>query len=310
MHCATLLLTSAVIANDRPAAVVEGEPALHRVAAQMEHWHDSMAGALSGAIERLDRLFGDQRIEEEGEGTRLAVSLGVRADDRDGAKLENRIRLRLALPNLERRLLLIIEGDESESADQIPQALADTVREARPLAGIRLALAPLGRARFSVDGGVRLGGDPQIVTRGRLSLVKARETWEQRLRQTVAWYSADGWSATTEARWTWRMGEELLFRTTSALGWKATENGVTPSQALDLFRAVGTARGHRWTARAEWPETPKCRRALYVIEYTFRTRLYRDWLYGEATGGMDFGQDRGYDPNPFAVLRLEIVLGN
>jgi len=276
----------------------------------MEQWHDVVADAFLGVIERFDRLFGDRILDDHDEGTRLSVSAGVRFDDREGATLENRIRLRLALPNLERRLLLFFEEDDAEGADPPSKTVADAVRDARSLAGIRLALAPIGQARLSADGGVRLGGDPQIVARGRFSLVKTYGVWERRLRQTVAWYSADGWTATAEARWTRPMGEAWLFRATTAVGWKAAEDGVTPSQTFDLLRAVGSARGHRWTARAEWPETPRCREALYTIECALRWRLYRDWLFGEATAGVDFGQDREYDPNPFAALRVEIVFGN
>jgi len=277
---------------------------------RLDRWHDAMEDALSGAVDRFDRLFGDRRLEDEDGGTRLAVTVGLRADAEEGATLENRVRLRIALPNLERRLLLIFEDDESESADASLKTIVDTVREARPLAGLRLALLPLGKARISLDAGVRLGGDPQIVTRGRLSLVKTFHDWERRLTQTAAWYSADGWTTTAEARWTRRLGEELLFRATTTVGWRETQNGVTPSQSFDLLRAVGTVRGHRWTARGEWPETPSCERARYVVEYTYRRRLHRDWLYGEIAVGVDFAQERNYEPNPLAALRLEIVFGD
>ena len=279
---------------------------LDRALDEMDRIQAEWAGGLLNTVERFDRFFGDERFDAEGRETRLAVVLGVYADRRDGAKIQNRFRARLSLPNLQKRVLLFIEDAfETERADR-PAELEDAARESKPVTGLRLAAESVGKARLTADLGLRLGGDPQIVARTRLSFARVFEAWERRWIQTLSWYSADGFAAGSELRWTRDLGRGRLFRSATAIGWRADESGVTPAQSFSWFLSRRDGGGHRWTVRAAWPETPGCERAVYAAEYVWRRRLHRDWLFLELGPGLDFRQEDDYEPNPFGVLRIEV----
>lgn len=264
---------------------------------------------LSEIVERFDRLFGDERLDAEANVTRVSVALGVYADRRDGARLQTRFGARLSLPNLQKRVLLFIEDAfETERPDRLG-ALEDAARESRPLTGLRFAAERVGKARLTADLGARIGGDPQIVGRTRLSFVREFEAWERRLIQTVSWFSADGFAVSSELRWTRALGPGRLFRSSTTVGWRAHESGVTPAQSFSWFVSRSDGGGHRWTLRAAWPETPGCERAIYAAEYVWRRRLHRDWLFFELGPGLDFRQEDGYSLNPFGIARLEVSFG-
>ncbi len=245
---------------------------------RLDRMRDSASETLLRTVERFDRLFGDERLHEEADRTRLSVQLGLRADEREGVRLESRLRLHLELPNLERRWLVFVEDAIESDEVTHPAAWRDAVTDSRPAAGLRLAVSRYGRLSANADAGARFGSPFQLFLRGRLTLRKEWEEWERRLTQTAIWYTNYGLVFSSSAQWTMSLPGDRLLRSTTAVEWRETRNGVTPSQTLEFLQAVREKRGHRITLRAEWPETPKCRAAVYTTEYTFRYRLRRDWL--------------------------------
>ncbi len=307
---ASAILVSGLTLSFRVTLSVASEnAAVASLLGRLDRTQRTLAARLIDTVERFDQFFGDERLNEEADQTRFSVQLGLLVDEKEGARLEQRFRLHLELPNLQRHLLLFLEDAfESENPSR-PSALVAAAGDSRPLAGLRLAFTRLGRFRAQADAGARLGSESQAFLRGRLSLLKTREVWECRLTQTVTWFTRDGWVVASEARWTQSLAGDRLLRSTTRLEWREDSDGVAPSQSVEFFQAVGRQRGHRFAVRGRWPETSHCHSALYSADYTLRLRLGRDWLYLDMGPGVEFAQDRDYRANPFALVRLECLFG-
>lgn len=300
-------LVAVSVASSEPAPADRKPNAIETIAGDLDRIHSVWSSGIVRTVERFDRMFGDERLHEEADGTRVTLQGGVRVDERDGARMEKRIRAHVALPNIEKRLLLFFDDRIENEHPADLEALSEAVRDSEPVTGLRWVLAQYGKARVNADAGLRFGSKTQVLGRLRASIVKSFDDWERRLTQTVSWYSADGFATSTEARWTRDLGHERLFRSSSALGWREDESGVTPSQSFYILHAVTKRRGHRYGVRAEWPQCPHTREARYTAEYVFRRRIHRDWLYFEAGPGIVFDQEYDYAPNPFGVVRLECI---
>jgi len=273
--------------------------------------HEAMTTGFNETIERLDRLFGDERLDEDTRDSWLRTRVGLRQSEREGLSMETRIRLRLVMPQLERRLQLVVDEISSGGEGDASGALAESARASETDAALRLNFGEGLQRLFSFDVGARASG-PQAFLRSRFRLTSMVGDWELRLTETATYFSSEGLESVTEARWTLPFGERdrWLFRSTSQAIWEEERrSGVTPFQSVSLIRELSERRAYRVELSGLWPEAPHTREANYAAEFTYRQRLHRWWLFGEAMAGVEFPQIDGHEPGFLAALRFEVILG-
>ncbi len=274
-----------------------------------EHWdmryHQTSRGMMY-AVDRLDRLFGDENLNEINR-TRMALRLGLVHDGRDGLYLLSVLRLRLSLPRLEDRLQLILDDafEVDEPGDQ--QAIVDAVRDWQPDTGLRYFLSRQEYMKVSTDLGIRLRDPVQLYLRGRWSLRIPREKWDIRVTEAVYWFTSDGWRSNSDVTMNRLLPFDWQFRTASRLVWEELESGVAPSQTFSMTWQPTVRRAWRFYVSGVWPETPHTQTATYATGIVFRRRLHRDWLYFEVSPAVEFPQAYDYQANAIARIELEVV---
>ena len=273
---------------------------------RLDTLHALVATNLDNYVEWFDRFFGDERLKDDNRRTRVTLGAGITFDAEDGVSLETEFSARLALPALERRLHLIV--DDAFEADRA-NALVESLRESAPDAAARFILKDTDRLRFNADAGLRLGDPAQALLRVRARAVFRTGEWELRPSEVVRYYSHDGFSATTELRCTRILGDSWMFRSTTDLTWEEVSAGVTPAQAFMLFDEISPRRSQKLDISAAWPEWPHPARTVYALAFTYRQRIYRDWLYVETTPGVRFRQTERYEATPFLTILFEVVFG-
>lgn len=270
-----------------------------------ENSHAALSGGIVQMVERIDRLFGDERLDDDGE-TRLRLRVGLRYTRQDEWSFKSSLRARLDLPQLEQRLQFIIDDDVEDESGRVGEAF----RDSRPDAALRFLFDESARHRSSVDAGMRLSGPTQAFVRWRGRLVLTPGDWDLRLIQTVAWFTATGPAQTSEMRWTRALPARWWFRSASRLEWEEKVSGVTLHQALFFGRELSSRRAFRWELSGTWPETPHPRETIYAVEFTYRQLLHQDWLYGELAPTLSFHQTHDYRTNPGMAVRLEVLFGD
>lgn len=269
-----------------------------------------LSDGIVGAVERIDRIFGDDRLDDDTRRSRLHLKAGAGYSREDELFFLSSFRLRLVLPRLQNRLQFIVDDDleveETESAEEI----ADAARESKLDAAFRFLFSEDARHRLSFDAGVR-GIDPvQGFGRMRGRVIVPFEHWELRLTERIAWLTADGFEQTTEMRWTRPLPQRWWFRSTTQLQWEQEQSGVMPRQYFQVGRALSFNRAYRFGMAGAWPEVPHTREAVYSADFTFRQQLRKRWLFLEVVPAVDFRQERNYRANPGISVRLELILGD
>lgn len=267
-----------------------------------ERWFD--------LVDRIDRLFGDERIEDDVRGSQVRCGVGLRWDRADGWSLQTRVRSRVDLPRTEQRLQLIFDN-LTETEDPLQRSpIADTVDTSRPDTGLRFLVRETARVRLSTDLGARLGEHPQAFGRLRMRYVRPLGSWELRLTETAQWYTSDGFVVSGEMRWSRLLRDGWIFRSSTRLTWEQERDGVTPSQTIHWLYAPPHARGgHRFTISAEWPETPSGGYSSYGVEYAYRRLLGRPWLAIEFAPGLSCRESRNFEPDPRCTIMVEVIFG-
>jgi len=279
----------------------------------LDRWdsrHQFYSSRFTSTIDGIDRFFGDERLIEDNQRSRLTLGIGLRLDRNDGLSLVSGLRLRLVMPRLEQRLQLVLDDDLGVDEPGDEQALIDAVRETRPDAGVRYIFKEEERMRISGDIGVRTSDPFQLFGRGRWRMTIPFDYWELRLSETVYWFTEDGWLETTDMSWSRPVTGLWLFRSSSSLRWEELRHGITPGQAFSLTHPLSFRRAFRFYISGTWPESPHTREANYVFGAVYRQRIHRDWLFMEISPSLEFPQADDYAINPIVELKFEIILSS
>ena len=277
---------------------------------QWEIWHKQTSDEIVDKVERVDRFFGDQRLDDDNRRTRLRLGTGLRWHENDGTSLLTDIKARLALPRLKNRFQVVIDDSfESDEPDRL-QSISDAANDSEPDTSLRYVIKEDERRRLTSDAGVRFSSPSQLFGRLRGRIVVPYPAWELRLTQTVAWFTDDGLTETSEMRWTRKVWDEWLFRSSSRLTWEENINGMRPAQTLSLFRELSKRRAYRLTVGGVWPEIPHTHEAVYSAGFTYRQLIHSRWLFLEVTPGMEYPQEHGYRFTPYINVQVEVVFGD
>jgi hypothetical protein len=273
----------------------------------LDIWHARISSTFANSIDRIDRFFGDERVDEEEHRSRFHTRAGLRLDGKGDESLLSDLSLRLALPRLENRWHLFLNEflspDETEHLD----VMRDTVEDREPRFGLRHILTRSEMKWLNADLGLRLGPPTQAFGRLRGRLTFPVHDWQLQLMQTVSLFSEDGWDSRSEMRWNRLLQDDYLFRSSSRLAWNERSPGVAPSQTLSLHKKLNERSAWRLAVSGVWPEAPHTTSAKYSTALTYRRLMYRRWLFLEVTSGLEFPQADGYEPNPFIIIRCEVI---
>jgi len=261
--------------------------------------------------ERCDRMFGDERLIEEADVSRLIIGVGVRTSRFNGQGFQSRSRASLALPRTRNRVAFfwdhMTEGDDITDRHDISEAY----EKSNPDAELRIQLMEAERFWLTAGGGVRLGSgaQPYLRLRGSRNFSLGEES-SFYIAQTARYFSLDRAMTTSEMRLTWIVSNDWLMRVRPALDWAEKKPGYEPSLTLSAWRGLGRQRALRFDLGANWPATPHCRESLYYLQATLRRELRHDWLLGELQAGVAFPETESFRPDPYVGIMFELMFGD
>lgn len=274
-------------------------------------WHERISSNVTASARHLDNYFADEKLDEENNGTRIKLSLGVRYEQKDEeVKAITRANLRLQLPRTSKRLKLVFEDlVESDDPDR-PGAIIDDVGDSRPDAALRYQLRKKKRYDLDLDAGVRsssqqvflrLRGDRRFEVSDRLKF---------RLTESVRWFSRDGWVSLTQLDIDQLVAGDILLRSRSELEWAEERRGVRPMQTFSVYKPFSQKRAIRWDVGGDWPESPGPEETRYYTSLTYRRMIFADWIFLEITPGVEFPQTHDYDGKFFGSIKFDFIFGD
>lgn len=274
-------------------------------------WHERISSNVTASARHLDNYFADEKLDEENNGTRIKLSLGVRYKQKDEeVKAITRANLRLQLPRTSKRLKLVFEDlVESDDPDR-PGAIIDDVGDSRPDAALRYQLRSKKRYDLDLDAGVRsssqqvflrLRGDRRFEVSDRLKF---------RLTESVRWFSRDGWVGLTQLDIDQLVAGDILLRSRSELEWAEERRGVRPMQTFSIYKPFSQKRAIRWDVGGDWPESPGPEETRYYTSLTYRRMIFADWIFLEITPGVEFPQTHDYDGKFFGSIKFDFIFGD
>lgn len=275
--------------------------------------HNGISQSVTQTAEWLDGFF----ITEQAEQTTNTSHLLLRKDFKLYRGLifarDLDIDLRLALPELEERLQVVISGDgglfREEALGKAGRATpddAETMPEATNLALEYLARLTR-RVDFRLEAGLsRNGMWPALFGGARLrQRLFESDPWSARLVARSRWYTDAGWRSRMWLELDRRFNDDLLGRVQVIGDWRQARDGVLCAGGPVLMQKLSGQRALRYELIGKWRSRPEQHLETGYLRVRYRQRLWRKWVFLELVPELSLPRQDDYAPRPGLLLRID-----
>lgn len=312
----------ALAVDNLPANFYDFEPDERYYPAHVSAWqdttdwlideHDTQSERIRSFGNWLDeRLSGEQAIEANNESyLRLGMASHWEKDRTSLVKPE--ARFRLDLPTVRRKFRLVIENNPIET---VPLAQQEKDRQLTQqqrsdtgaFGAFRYLMSLANHWDLSTDIGIRLRLPPEPFWRARAKRGWAiNPHWDLHLEEKVYAFTGEGWGASSWAGFSRDYVNGWHVLSATEVRWVDRETRYEWSHTfqaekrLNVRATLVPRAGILGWSQPTWQATD------YFSDLTYRYRLYKTWLYGEAIPALDFPRDNRFHANPSITLRIEV----
>lgn len=278
--------------------------------------HEKWSARVLKLADNIDGFFGNDRIDEDAQQTRLKLTLDLRTEEGESLNTKTRVRVRLSLPRLENKWAVIVNGDEDD--DEYISSAENEDEEDR---SVSLRFTPVNdvRKNLSFDAGFsRPDGHYEVFGRMRYQDTKPMNKWLSRWDNRLYYYNDFGAEYDGTLLFDRALPPSLMFRTSTRLRWwesdKKCNGGICPEQHFVLYqRMKSRAHAISYESNTFFETEPFDGSKDYVSETNLRVRYRRkthwDWAFFELRPTLAFPRDIGYDPTWRFLIRFEGIFG-
>lgn len=316
---AMLLASNAVAAFDEAVPgfpdVELPEPIELKLEERLDDAHDVWSERVKDLGVRIDRLFGGEEFEPDPTSYIRIRTIGLLQESKSEAEV--RVRARLALPNTERRLSLVLDSDDDQRFDRgggydpSPPGLLRSPREDSGFtAGLRYLREFSDTFNFDTDVGIRLrSGIPDPYVRARIGKSFFRGGWELRPLEEVYWRYHKGQGVRSQVVLQRPLSTTRFFRSVSEIDWVYRERRTYAAQDFIFTRALGPLHAVQAQIGVRGESDPM-RVVNWFVNVGWRRNIYKDWLFLELRPELLFDREEDFRAEPRLFLTLETYFGS
>lgn len=253
-------------------------------------------------VRAVDSYFAQHEPLDSDRESQLRVRLFVDHSE-VRTRISPRISADLQMPRLERRFDLYVQNIKR---NVLPGEDAATETD-RVQLGARGDIFRGGRWAITRDVGVRFSRNIKLYAEVAGHFRCYWERWEGTATQTLFWNRDDDFGALSRLIFDRKLTSDLYLRLQSAARY---------TQEQDYWRTAQEVRVG-WVIEEEQQYLVGSLVALgqnqfmeeYRSELTYRSRIYRPWIFIEITPYLSFPRDRGFDSTPGLRIGLDLFFG-
>lgn len=285
-------------------------------------WSDSPHQAVSNRLEalsrRMDAFLGEDRIYEEATETYLQLRTDLIYERGGHVSFDHRLRLKLDLPQTEKRLKLLLESESDRDTVLDEDSEAPSIRDdlnpqqSNYSAALQFILKETRRWNISLGPGIRLRTPPDPFARLRIRRHQSMgSTWQNRLTERLTDYVDRGLESLTTLEFERRTSKGQLFRLTSGALWREEFefSNIQLSQSAQVFQSISRRDTLVYEASVIWETKPHLHHETYIADVRWRRRIHKKWLFFEIKPQATFEREHHFRLDPSLTFSLEILFG-
>ena len=228
------------------------------------------------ASQWVDSFFVDPNYEAEQANSQFRIRPEIYYGKEDDFKFRLRVRARINLPNMGRRVSLVVGADDEDGFDDAVDDSADD-----GIIGLQFFMRESSRWNTSLSVGVKFNDfagfiGPRVRYTGVLG-----QKGSYRFTQTVRWQTNDYWQINTRLDLNRVINDKLFFRQTFDGRWRgerADEEGYRTQISSYLTQRLGLFSGLQYEFSTIFHTEPDTHVDEYVLALRYRKRTNRAGL--------------------------------
>ncbi len=284
----------------------------------MDVVHRGISHSILATATWLDSFFGDKRYTTEQNKSHIRVRYNFFVEQGSPAVLKPDFEFRAVLPQLREKTHLLIFGSPKEENEfsaikthSTTNQLA-TSDQRNVTTAVQYAHREQADSSFFLGGGMKFSGTKVAETAGPTYrfMFPFESGWKLRFIEDLAWRTDGPWQSRGTLDFERPLPPDFFFRATAERIDTEHVDGFTYTIGFDVRQALGSKRALEY----EWVNIFQTRPVHELMEVdlriTYRKRIWRDWLYYEVMPQYRFPRDRGFEPTPGILFRLDMLFGS
>ena len=272
-------------------------------------------GILTTAV-WLDSFFEDERVERETNRSYIRVRYDYFQEEKADATYRPTVKVRLALPELEKKAHLVISAEDPETVDDTPAPAGITGNEIgktedrNVTSAVHYILRATEEQNFIVRSGAQFShGSPVLFIGPRYRYFVPFTTWAFRFTQEAIWKTDTKWQVDTLFDLERQLPRELFFRSSLGGSWIDGTNGYFHTLSFSLRHPFGPKRALDYSWNNSYQTRPVHELTEILFSVRYRQRIWRDWLFYEVAPQIRFPRTGNFKGIPGVLFRFEIFFG-
>jgi len=276
--------------------------------------HRSVSSGFEGLAKYLDSFFADEKSYYESTESYIRLTFDTFWEEQGKISFTGQVRIKLDLPNTKKKLKFIIESDPDEGKNDIDKSLEETPRKAASQKSYFVGTeAQLGREdawEFRPAIGVKIRSPLDLYARIRGNGTYKFGTLSLHLIETLYWFDSIGTGFDTSADLDQPLSRDVLFRSSSAAGWKDVDDFYSLSQVFFIFHKLSDRRGISYQAGVYGLSHPTIFATDYLIAVKYRQTIHSDYLFMEIAPQIRYQKINDFHSEHAILFRFEWVFSD
>jgi len=287
----------------------------------VDETHDKVSGRFSQFVVEIDDFLGSGESQSELNTSWTRIRLDVIKPGAEPAKLAGKIKLRLVLPQAQKRYRLLFSmGDDDSSAANTDAAQRErTAREGDDSVALALRFVRTAKETSSLNFDVGASyKDDKAQVFGRINMAYKRDwIWgfENRISNSFRYFSYSGYDNRFRYDLTrpFLKRKNLYFRNSTEFVWRKNYKGVGIGETIGLYADLGPKMALAlegitgYTTALNFDASERFQGG--EVRIRFRHSVWRDWLFYEIWPSVSWSASNDYEQAYGGLVRLEVTLG-
>jgi len=282
---------------------------------EMLDWsRDRLADYIEGINDGLDTffaetLFGDDVIDDESSGSNGRVFFtSRRVLGEKSVDYQSGVNIKLALPNTNDRLKLLVETEEDDDESKESDVLG-TTKNVTYATALRVQLSRNERWKVTWDNGVSWQGEPVPFSRIRARRIQYFELWHTRFFQSLYYRTNEGWGEKASYVAIRPIDLTKHFNFTLNASYKLNDDFIKLTNSYSVFHELDSRSVivYRFSINGDSEGTEKF--TSYTLSTGYRQEIYGGFVFMDLVPEVSWPYGRNFEPTPGITFNLEMIFG-
>ena len=271
-----------------------------------------VSSGVSNLTKSIDEFFSNEKVLYETSGSYIRINGDAIYNEGGDSGFAGNVKIKIALPNTQKKLKLVIESDPNETREDIDQEQQPTpleaVQDKTYFAGLESSGKEVRNWKLRPGIGLKLNSGLDILLRYRASRnVDISKNWRAYLSETIYWYNSEGFRFNSTLELNRKIYDNFLFRSSTFAGWREETQYWNLNQIFSLTQSLSNRSQISYRAGIFGISEPNVIATDYLFEIRYRKRVHSDYLFAELIPRVLYERETNFTENLSLTFRLEIV---